>query len=115
MFYAKTLRLRCYNQMKELPQPVILLRFLHSQSHHEKCGWGLSRPPRVPDNPECLSNIVLFGVKEEGDLSGMHKVVNSQFKDMFRMGQKSRDNQEATVAAQLRSHPHPMLVKLQSV
>ena len=87
----------------------------------------MTHPPHVPDNPERLSNILLFGVKEEGDLSGMHidKVVNSIFqtvagkqisiKDMFRIGRKSRGNQEPTVAAQPRSCPRPILVKLQSV
>ena len=79
----------------------------------------------MPDNPERVSNIVLFGVKEKADLLGMHEVVNSIFqtvagkqipiKDMFRIGRKPRGNQEATVAAQPRSRPRPILVKLQSV
>ena len=49
-----------------------------------KSAGGVSQdPPHVPDNPKCLSNIMLFGVKEEGDLLGMHKVVNSQSRICF--------------------------------
>ena len=53
-------------------------------------------------------------MKEEGDLSGMHDSIlqteagkQIPIKDMFRIGQKPLGSQEATVAAQPRSHPRP--------